>query len=67
MAWRHGRKRTGDAEGFDFRVRPQDRIGGPPKGAATEAAARTMSRLPGHKRQSPAAADAAKAVPAPAA
>jgi penicillin-binding protein 1A len=31
MAWRHGRKRTGDAEGFDFRLRPQDRIGGPPK------------------------------------
>jgi penicillin-binding protein 1A len=31
MAWRNGRKRTGDAEGFDFRVSPQDRVGGPPR------------------------------------
>jgi penicillin-binding protein 1A len=31
MAWRNGRKRTGDAEGFDFRLRPQDRVGGPPQ------------------------------------
>jgi len=31
MAWRNGRKRTGDAEGFDFRVSPDDRVGGPPK------------------------------------
>jgi penicillin-binding protein 1A len=33
MAWRNGRKRTGDAEGFDFHVSPEDRIGGPPKKA----------------------------------
>ena len=32
MAWRERRKRTGDAEGFDLRMRPQDRIGGPPSG-----------------------------------
>jgi penicillin-binding protein 1A len=32
MAWRERRKRTGDAEGFDFGLRPQDRIGGPPSG-----------------------------------
>jgi penicillin-binding protein 1A len=32
MAWRNGRKRGGDdAAGFDFRLRPQDRIGGPPR------------------------------------
>jgi penicillin-binding protein 1A len=31
MAWRQGRKRAGSAEDFDFRVGPQDRIGGPPK------------------------------------
>jgi penicillin-binding protein 1A len=32
MAWRRGRKRAGSAEGFDFHVSPQDRVGGPPKG-----------------------------------
>jgi len=32
MAWRERRKRAGDAEGFDFRLRPADRIGGPPSG-----------------------------------
>ena len=31
MAWRNGRKRTGAVEGFDFRVSPDDRVGGPPK------------------------------------
>ena len=31
MAWRQGRKRAGDADGFDLRVGPQDRVGGPPK------------------------------------
>jgi penicillin-binding protein 1A len=31
MAWRNGRKRAGDADGFDIRLRPQDRVGGPPK------------------------------------
>jgi penicillin-binding protein 1A len=31
MAWRQGRKRAGSTEDFDFRVGPQDRIGGPPK------------------------------------
>src|SRR5271170_8173171 len=31
MAWRQGCKRAGSAEGLDFRVSPQDRIGGPPK------------------------------------
>ena len=35
MAWRQGRKRGGNAEGFDLRLWPQDRIGGPPKGRAT--------------------------------
>ena len=32
MAWRERRKRTGDAEDFDLRLRPADRIGGPPRG-----------------------------------
>ena len=32
MAWRERRKRTGDAEGFDLRMRAADRIGGPPHG-----------------------------------
>jgi penicillin-binding protein 1A len=31
MAWREGRKRSGEADGFDLRVRPGDRIGGPVK------------------------------------
>jgi penicillin-binding protein 1A len=31
MAWREGRKRSGEAESFDLRARPQDRVGGPPK------------------------------------
>ena len=32
MAWRQtGGKRSADAEGSDLRLRPQDRIGGPPK------------------------------------
>jgi penicillin-binding protein 1A len=30
MAWRE-RKRSGEADGFDLRMRPQDRIGGPPR------------------------------------
>ena len=33
MAWRNGRKRTGAAEGFGFRISPEDRVGGPPKKA----------------------------------
>ena len=33
MAWRNGRKRTGAAEGFDFRISPEDRVGGPPRKA----------------------------------
>ena len=33
MAWRQGsRKRASDAGSFDLRLRPQDRVGGPPKG-----------------------------------
>jgi penicillin-binding protein 1A len=32
MAWRERRKRTGDADGFDLRMQPGDRIGGPPHG-----------------------------------
>ena len=32
MAWRERRKRTGDTEGFDLRLRAADRIGGPPHG-----------------------------------
>jgi penicillin-binding protein 1A len=32
MAWRQGRKRAASAEGIDLRLRPQDRIGGPPAG-----------------------------------
>jgi penicillin-binding protein 1A len=31
MAWREGRKRSGEADGFDLRMRPGDRIGGPVK------------------------------------
>ena len=34
MAWRQGSKRSGDADGFELRVRPQDRVGGPPKSRA---------------------------------
>jgi penicillin-binding protein 1A len=33
MAWRNGRKRTGAAQGFDLRISPEDRVGGPPKKA----------------------------------
>ena len=33
MAWRNGRKRTSAAEGFDFRISAEDRVGGPPKKA----------------------------------
>ena len=33
MAWRQGsRKRANDGASFDVRLRPQDRVGGPPKG-----------------------------------
>ena len=33
MAWRQGsRKRANDAASFEVRLRPQDRVGGPPKG-----------------------------------
>ena len=35
MAWRQGRKRGGNADGFDLRLWPADRIGGPPKRRAT--------------------------------
>jgi penicillin-binding protein 1A len=31
MAWRQGRKRAGNGEGFDLRLWPHDRVGGPPK------------------------------------
>jgi penicillin-binding protein 1A len=31
MAWRNGRKRSSAAEDFDFRISPEDRVGGPPK------------------------------------
>jgi len=32
MAWRQRRKHGGDAAAIELRLRPQDRIGGPPKG-----------------------------------
>ena len=32
MAWRERRKRSGDSDGFDWRMQPGDRIGGPPRG-----------------------------------
>ncbi len=32
MAWRERRRRSGDAESFDLRMQPADRIGGPPRG-----------------------------------
>jgi penicillin-binding protein 1A len=49
MAWRQtGRKKSADAERFDLRMRPQDRIGGPP-------AARTDSRTGTARRQRDAA------------
>src|SRR6201996_7200533 len=32
MAWRERRKQTGDAGGFDLRLRAADRVGGPPEG-----------------------------------
>src|SRR5579872_1643904 len=40
MAWRQGsRKRASDAGSFDLRLRPQDRVGGPPKGPSRGAGA----------------------------
>ncbi|MDE2285770.1 MAG: PBP1A family penicillin-binding protein [Hyphomicrobiales bacterium] len=44
MAWRQGRKRGGTADGFDLRLWPQDRIGGPPKGHATGAQRKSRKR-----------------------
>ncbi len=44
MAWRSGRKRAGNGAGFDLRLWPNDRIGGPPKGRST-------GRGAGHSRR----------------
>ena len=44
MAWRERRKRTGDAEGFDLRMRAADRIGGPPHGGNRRSEARRRER-----------------------
>jgi len=35
MAWRGGRKRADNGAGFDLRLRPDDRVGGPPKGRSS--------------------------------
>src|SRR5271155_5471768 len=50
MAWRE-RKRSGEADGFDLRMRPQDRIGGPPRsdsgsGSGRRPSAPRQSRKP---------------------
>jgi penicillin-binding protein 1A len=57
MAWREGRKGSGGAGAFDFRLRPQDRIGGPPKARgggrrrATSARNKAKPRRGGGKRR----------------
>jgi penicillin-binding protein 1A len=53
MAWREGRKRSGEADGFDLRVRPGDRIGGPVKRRDGAARRREASppREPKRKRR----------------
>jgi penicillin-binding protein 1A len=52
MAWRQGRRK--EPEGFDLRLRPQDRIGGPPKArAATSRKSREADMpRPSRKRSS---------------
>ncbi|HEY5067091.1 MAG TPA: PBP1A family penicillin-binding protein [Xanthobacteraceae bacterium] len=53
MAWRQGsRKRPGDAGSFDLRLRPQDRVGGPPKarGGGGGRRARSFRLFPKRKR-----------------
>jgi penicillin-binding protein 1A len=53
MAWRGGRKRAGAGEGFDLRLWPDDRIGGPPKGRSTGSRpARPAKNRGGRKRRS---------------
>jgi penicillin-binding protein 1A len=46
MAWRQGRKRANDASGLDVRMRPQDRIGGPPKGRSAGSSRRRTDNAP---------------------
>jgi penicillin-binding protein 1A len=59
MAWRQGRNGSGKAGAFDLRLRPQDRIGGPPKGRrggsgrrADSSPRRGKTRRAGGKRRS---------------
>jgi penicillin-binding protein 1A len=47
MAWRGGRKRAGNGEGFDLRLWADDRVGGPPKGRGTGRSARRRGRRKG--------------------
>ncbi len=51
MAWRQGRRK--EAEGFDLRLRPQDRIGGPPKARAptSRKSREADTPRPPHKRR----------------
>ena len=46
MAWREGRKRSGGADGFDLRLRPADRIGGPVKTRANDGRGRRDTSAP---------------------
>src|SRR5579872_6538118 len=54
MAWRNARKRSGKAEGLNLRLRPSDRIGGPPserggraRGEPSQAKAKRKTRRGG--------------------
>jgi penicillin-binding protein 1A len=51
MAWRQGRRK--EAEGFDLRLRPQDRISGPPKARAptSRKSREADTPRPPHKRR----------------
>src|SRR6202034_3255130 len=52
MAWRQRRKRAGDGEGFDLRLWPHDRIGGPPKRASVGSSSRSRKRRSSRKSRS---------------
>jgi penicillin-binding protein 1A len=54
MAWRQGRKRAGSGEGFDLRLWPHDRVGGPPKtrSSGSHATGQPRARRKGRKGRS---------------
>jgi penicillin-binding protein 1A len=51
MAWRGGRKRAGNGEGFDLRLWPEDRVSGAPKGRSSSRPARRSARRPGRRKR----------------